>query len=599
MSNSGTESYTKKAHFNAFTTFLSYLWPAHEPDIKKRVIYSFVLIVISKVAAAGVPIYFKQAIDIFTANDRSLFKFAILLIAVYGTSRVLSIGLLEFKEFLFAKVEQRAVRLMAFTAFQHLQQLSLRFHLDRQTGAIARIIERGSKGAEAFLKFATFSLVPIFIEVLFILIIIYYFYGYSLMLLVALGIGLYIGYSIAITQWRAQFVRNMNEADNACGNQTMESLVNYETVQYFNNNALELKRFNKTQHIYEKAAIKNKIGLSLLNVGQGVIVSFGLITTLSYAAYAYMNYRMSLGDLVLLNTYLLQLYYPLGILGFAYREIKRALVDMENLFDLLKLPIEVTDKPNALPLVINRGEIEFKDVSFFYHADRPILKNVSFIVPAGKKVAIVGRSGAGKSTISRLLFRFYDVTKGEILIDSQDIRDVRQGSLKSQIGVVPQDIVLFNETIFYNILYGRPDATKHAVTEAAKKAHLEDFISSLPKGYDTLVGERGLKVSGGEKQRISIARTILKNPKILLFDEATSSLDVPTEKAIQKNLNEISAHRTTLVIAHRLSTVIDAHNIIVLKNGHIVEQGSHTELLQMKGEYAEMWEKQSRGIYEA
>ncbi len=598
MKNQGTDSYTKRANIGAFTRFLHYVWPANDRDIKKRVIISFVLIFLSKIAAAGIPLFFKKAIDIFSSHTEALFGIGLFFIAIYGTSRLLSVGLLELKEVFFAKVEQQAVRLMATEAFAYLQQLSLRFHLDRQTGALTRVMERGSQAAETFLKFSMFHLLPTFIEILLVLSFIAYFYGVLLAGIVFMGIGLYIGYSIAITEWRAKFVRQMNEADNICSHQAVESLLNYETVKYFANDALEVQRFDRVQKNYETAAIKNKMGLALLNAGQGLIVSLGVITTLLYVSYEFIHHRLSVGDVVLLNAYLIQLYQPLSILGFAYREIKRALVDMENLFTLLNAPIEIQDSPTAIDLIVEHGTIEFKNVSFAYQPDRPILKNISFKVPAGKKVAIVGKSGSGKSTIGRLLFRFYDVSQGAILVEDHDIRHVTQLSLRRQIGIVPQDVVLFNDTLEYNIHYGRMEATQGDIVKATQNAHLDDFIAALPKGYNTMVGERGLKLSGGEKQRVAIARTVLKHPKIFLFDEATSSLDSSTEKSIQQNLNHISAHRTTLVIAHRLSTIVDADEIIVLDQGEIIEQGKHAELLKKKGVYATMWEKQGRGVEE-
>jgi ATP-binding cassette subfamily B protein len=514
------------------------------------------------------------------------------LLIAYGATRVLAQAFGELRDAIFAKVSQRAIRQIAQKTFRHLHTLSLRFHLDRKTGGISRAIERGTRGIEFLLGFMAFSVIPTLLEVLFVCGILWAFYDFRFALITFVTISGYIFWTFAVTEWRIKFRRIMNDADSEANTKAIDSLLNYETVKYFGNEAHEHRRYDESLKIYERASVKSKTTLSLLNVGQGVIISVGLTAVMIMAGHGVRNGTMTVGDFVLVNAYLIQLYIPLSFLGMVYREIKQSLIDIESMFRLLEEDREITDKPDAKPLEARGGEVVFENVSFSYDPRRPVLKNVSFRVPPGKKVAIVGPSGSGKSTISRILFRFYDVNGGSVAIDGRDIRDVTQGSLRAAIGIVPQDTVLFNDTIYYNIAYGKPDVTPARVEAAARMARIHDFIMTLPDGYQSIVGERGLKLSGGEKQRVAIARTILKNPAILLFDEATSALDTHTEREIQASLDQVSADHTTLVIAHRLSTVVNADEIVVLREGKIVERGKHQDLLAKNGEYAAMWKRQ-------
>lgn len=587
------EAYTAKPKLRVLRILASYLWPAQKPKMRIRVIISLGLMVLGKLAATWIPIFYKQALDALS-NPQQLVGIPIFLLVMYGSSRMISIGFVESREFFFARVEQRAVRTIALKVFKHLHSLGLAFHLDRHTGGVSRVLERGVGAIETFLRFTMFNILPTFIEIVLVIGTVTFLYGPIFGGICATSIGIYIWYTIAITAARARFVRKMNEENTNSNSRAVDSLLNYETVKYFSNEAFEYKRYDTVRERYENASVTNKFGLAILNIGQGIIISISLIVTLLVAVHHFMHHQLSLGDFVLIHTYLLQLYVPLNILGFAYREIKVAMIEMEQMFDILNKKPEVEDAPNATPLKIKNPSIVFDHINFSYNPDRQILKGVSFSVPAGKKVAIVGTTGSGKSTITRLLFRFYDPQKGNILIDGQNIHDVTQESLRKAIGVVPQDTVLFNDTIYYNIQYGNPQATHKDVIHAAKMANLHDFINKLPQGYDTLVGERGLKLSGGEKQRVAIARTILKKPAIFIFDEATSALDVHTEKEIQANLNAVSKNQTTVVIAHRLSTIIDADDIIVLEEGKIVEQGTHHQLLKKKKLYAAMWDRQSK-----
>lgn len=593
MHNLGTQSYTDTPKVQVIRFLMPYLWPKDDFKIKARVVLSICTVLLSKIVAVWVPFFYKKAVDFFDQPSEQIVAVPIFFLVAYGLSRGLSTSLLEIKESLFARVEQQAIRKIALKVFSHLHALSLRFHLDRQTGSVTRSLERGTKAIETFFRFSTFNLIPTALEILLVIGTVFYVYGWFLCLVIGLSMFLYIYYTLKITKWRSHFLRRMNEADNSSNDRSIESLLNYETVKYFGNESHEYGRYDSAQRIYEDSAVKNKIGLSILNAGQGLIISIALISTMLISGYQVAQKTLTLGDFVLLNTYLVQLFQPLFILGFAYREIKRSLVEMEHLFGILDVPVEIEDALDASPCYIQKGEIVFNNVSFSYQPERQILKNISFDVPAGKKVAIVGPSGSGKSTIARLLYRFYDVEEGSISLDGTNIKNITQQSLRSTIGVVPQDVVLFNESIFYNILYGRPNASKEEVESAAKTANLDDFINKkLPEKYDTIVGERGLKLSGGEKQRVAIARTLLKNPKIFLLDEATSSLDTHTEKEIQENLNKISKNHTTLVIAHRLSTIVDAYKIIVLDHGEIVEEGTHKSLLEQKGTYYHLWMKQ-------
>lgn len=587
-------AYTQPADFRPVRTLLPYLWPKKNTSVKTRVIIAASFVVISKIATIWIPIFYKKAVNLIGEGVDLHFRLVIFFLLAYGTSRALSIIFLELKDFLFAKVEHRAIRLIATKVFDHLHRLSLQFHFDRKTGSLVRSLERGTKAIEDFFRYSTFSIIPTALEVCIAVLTITYLYGFAIGGLTALNIILYVYYTLKVTQARAKFLRRMHDAENQTGHRAVESLLNYETVKYFGNESLERARFEKAQLHYEKSAVHNKVGLSVLNTGQGVIISLGLMGLMSLFALKIKEGVFTVGDLVLINVYLLQLYVPLNMLGFAYREIKRSLIEMAAMFSLFDALPDIKDQADCADLVFKGGNVTFDRVSFSYGAGRDVLKDVSFDVPSGKKVALVGGSGSGKTTLSRLLFRFYDPLSGTVQIDGQNIKNVRQDSVRQMIGIVPQDTILFNESIFYNIQYGNIQATEADVHRVAKAAKIHDFILSLPEGYDTVVGERGVKLSGGEKQRVAIARTLLKKPKIFLFDEATSALDTHTEKALQENLNEISKGCTTLAIAHRLSTIVDAHKIIVLDKGRIVEEGSHHSLLKKKGYYAALWEKQSR-----
>lgn len=569
-----------------------YLWSKQSPAIKTRFVIAVISLILAKIATLLIPQFFKGAVDALTPSVGGMILVPIFMILAYGVARLLSTLFAELRDGIFATVTQETVRSVGLNVFEHLHKLSLRYHLDRQTGGLSRSIERGTKGVESLLQFLTFNIVPTIVEIVLVCSLLWALYGGLYAAITFATLLAYIAYTLVITNWRIHFVRTMNQTDNEASNKAIDSLLNYETVKYFNNEHHEAHQYDSALMRYRKAAISSKLTLSFLNGGQSLIISIGLIAIMLLAGQDVQNNLLTVGDFVALNAYLIQLYMPLNLLGFAYREVKIALVNLENMLDLIHEPCEITDKTGAKELNFKAGEITFKDVSFHYNKDRQILKDVTFTLPAGKTVAIVGSSGAGKSTISRLLFRFYDVSQGAILIDGQDIRDVTQESVRKLIGIVPQDTVLFNETIGYNIAYGRPSASQEDIIEAAKAAQIHDFIISLPEGYETKVGERGLKLSGGEKQRVAIARTLLKKPKIFLFDEATSALDTRTEKQIQESLYQLSHNFTTLIIAHRLSTIVDADTIIVLEKGKIIETGNHQELLALKGTYATMWQRQ-------
>ncbi len=581
----------RRGHLATIAALLPYLWPKGRVDLKTRVVAAAVLIVIAKIANVWVPFYYKQAVDAL-GEPAAVLAVPVALILAYGAARVLAQAFGELRNAIFAKVSQNAVRTIALATFEHLHRLSLRFHLERQTGGLSRAIERGNAGIQFALNFTLFNIIPTIFEIVLVCIILVVRYDGWLAAATFITIALYVALTLILTEWRIKLRREMNDRDAEANTRAVDSLLNYETVKYFGNEGHEASRYDRSLERYQKAAVSSEHSLSLLNVGQGVIIAGGLVAVMLLAAKGVQQGSMTIGDFVLVNTFMIQLYQPLNILGMVYREVKQSLVDMERMFTLLSVGEEVRDPPGAAPLAVSGGEVAFEDVHFAYDERRPILKGVSFRVPAGKTVAIVGASGAGKSTISRLLFRFYDVQSGAIRIDGQDIRAVTQASLRAAIGIVPQDTVLFNDTIRYNIRYGRPRADEDEIKRAAELARIEGFVAALPDGWRTKVGERGLKLSGGEKQRVAIARTILKDPKILLFDEATSALDTRTEKEIQASLHEVSRNRTTLIIAHRLSTIVHADEILVLDEGQVVERGRHAELLPKGGAYAAMWARQ-------
>jgi ATP-binding cassette subfamily B protein len=580
---------------------LPYIWPAGRPDLRGRVAAAFLALILAKLVTVATPLAYKAAVDHLSgqAGDPTaaiapglLLTSPFWLILAYGLGRVLMAIFTQIRDLFFVHVGQHAVRSLSNRAFVHTHKLSLRYHLDRRTGGHARAVERGVEAVELIVRMGMLNSIPTLIEFALIAAVLSYYIGLEFVVIVALTIVVYIWYTIRASNWRVGIIRDMTRADNDAGGKIVDSLLNYETVKYFGNEDLEAQRFDKARRDYEQAAIRVNASLGMLNAGQAIIFTIGLTVCMVVAGDRVAAKQLTLGDFVMINALLIQLYQPLNLMGTIYRAIRQALVDLENLFLVLNTEPEIRDRPGARPLVVDQGEIVFDGVSFSYDGERPIIENLSLRVPAGRMVAICGPSGAGKSTISRLLFRFYEPSGGRILIDGQDIGAVQQASLRRAIGMVPQDTVLFNDSIYYNIAYGRADATREAVIEAARLAQLDDFIMELPKGYDTLVGERGLKLSGGEKQRVAIARTILKGPPILMLDEATSALDSFTEKEIQVALDKVAQNRTTLVIAHRLSTIVHADNIIVLERGRIVEEGSHQQLLAKGGIYAGMWARQ-------
>ena len=586
---------------NTFRTILNlwpYMWPSDRPDLKLRVLWAVLYLVLSKLVLISVPYFFKYATNALNVDYTppswlpAIFAAPFMMVLAYNVARILQAGLNQLRDALFATVGQHAVRRLAYQTFVHMHELSLRFHLERRTGGLSRVIERGTKGIEAIVRFSILNTAPTVLEFALTALVVFISYGWHYMSVVAITVGLYTWFTIKASNWRISIRREMNESDTEANTRAIDSLLNYETVKYFGNEDLEAKRFDSSMAGYEKAAIKTWISLGWLNFGQAVIFGAGMAVMMLMSAYEVMHGTQTLGDFVFINALLMQLSIPLNFIGSIYREVRQGLTDIEAMFDLLDVKQEVTDAPDAKPLIVKEGEIRFNHVEFSYDTNRQILKDIDFSVPAGKTVAIVGPSGAGKSTISRLLFRFYDVQKGSITIDGQDIRSVTQKSLRNAIGMVPQDTVLFNDTIAYNIRYGRPDASDEEVKKAAEMAQIGNFIAQLPDGYQSMVGERGLKLSGGEKQRVAIARTILKAPPILILDEATSALDTATELEIQYALDVVSRGRTTLVVAHRLSTIIGADEILVLKGGRIIERGKHDELLAKDGLYASMWHKQ-------
>ncbi len=563
-----------------------YLW-----EYRGRIGIALLFLALAKLANIGVPVALKLIVDSLDVGDTNAQVLAIplFLLIGYGLLRFSTSLFQELRNAVFAKASQRATRRIALKVFQHLHELALRFHLDRQTGGVSRDIERGSRSITQLLHFLIFSILPTAFEILVVCAILLLNFEIWFSVVTAVTVGLYFYYTYKVTEWRIKFRVQMNTADSRANTAAIDSLINYETVKYFGNEEYEADRYDTQLQKWEKASIKSQVSLALLNIGQGVIIGIGLTILMILAASGVVTGAMTLGDFVMVNAFLIQLYIPLNFLGTIFREVKHSLTDMERMFSLLDQDAEIHDSPGAATLAVSGGLVAFHHVHFHYQPDRPILDDIEFEIPAGKKLAVVGSSGAGKSTLARLLFRFYDVTGGAITIDGRDIREVTLRSLRAAIGIVPQDTVLFNDSIEHNIRYGRPDATHAEVEEAARLAHLDRFIAALPQGLDTVVGERGLKLSGGEKQRIAIARTILKNPPILIFDEATSQLDSKSEQAIQSALKDVAANRTTLVIAHRLSTVIDADQILVLEHGRITERGSHRQLLEAGGRYAEMW----------
>jgi ABC-type transport system involved in Fe-S cluster assembly fused permease/ATPase subunit len=576
---------------------IPYLWPEDQAWVKRRVLIAVGFLLISKVIAVLAAPLFGAAVDALSGEDSSpawmLGAGAIGLTLAYGIARAMNVGFQQLRDVVFAKVGQRALRALALETFTHIHRLSMRYHITRKTGGLSRIIERGVKGVEFLLRFLLFSIGPLILELLLIAVILAFAFSIWYLVVVFATIVLYTWFTFSVTEWRVKIRKEMNDQDTDANQKAIDSLLNFETVKYFGAEKREAGRYDVAMAGYEQAALKTSYSLAFLNFGQSVLITGGLIIVMVMAAYGVQNGTLSVGDFVVVNAYMIQITMPLNFLGTVYREIRQALVDMGEMFDLLEQPAEVNDKPDAKALKISGGRVELKDVEFGYDAARPILKGVSFNLEAGKTVAIVGPSGSGKSTIGRLLFRFYDVNAGGLVIDGQDVRDITQESLHAQIGVVPQDTVLFNDTIYYNIAYGRPEASRSEVEEAAKAAKIYDFIQELPEGFETPVGERGLKLSGGEKQRVGIARTLLKNPPILLLDEATSALDTETERDIQDSLHEMGEGRSVITIAHRLSTIADADQIIVLEAGVITERGTHDELLALEGRYSSMWHRQA------
>ncbi|MCB2119112.1 MAG: ABC transporter ATP-binding protein/permease [Rhodobacteraceae bacterium] len=594
MSDKTTE---RSSNIRTLRRVAPYLWPKGEGWVKRRVVLSLTALLIARLVSVSTPFFYKAAVDSLGGETRGeawlLAIGAIGLTVAYGIARLSAVGFNELRDAIFVRVGQRALRKLALETFRHIHRLSMRYHITRKTGGLSRIIERGVKGVDFLLRFMLLSVGPLILELSLVTIIFAVVFDWRYAVVVMITIALYVTYTFKITEWRVKIRRQMNEQDTDANQKAIDSLLNFETVKYFGAEGREADRYDVAMAGYEKAAVKTGQSLSALNFGQSLIITTGLVIVMVMAAIGVQQGILTVGDFVMVNAYMIQITMPLNFLGTVYREIRQALVDMGEMFDLLVQPAEIVDKPGAPDLKVSGGEVMLDDVSFAYDPARPILKGVSLRVGAGETVAIVGPSGSGKSTIGRLLFRFYDVTGGALRIDGQDLRDVTQDSVHRLIGVVPQDTVLFNDTVYYNIAYGRPEAPREELIAAAKAAKIHDFIMSLPEGYETKVGERGLKLSGGEKQRVGIARTILKNPPILLLDEATSALDTQTERDIQESLKEMGQGRTVITIAHRLSTIADADRIVVLEKGEIVEEGRHEALLAHGGRYAAMWARQS------
>jgi ABC-type transport system involved in Fe-S cluster assembly fused permease/ATPase subunit len=584
--------------FRTLSNLWPYMWPSDRPDLRSRVVWASFYLVLAKLVLIAVPYFFKWATDALAGELSvssmvpALLAGPVMLVVAYNVVRTVQLGLNQLRDALFARVGQHAVRQLAYKTFVHMHDLSLRFHLERRTGGLSRVIERGTKGIETIVRFTILNSVPTVLEFGLTAIVFAWAYGWLYVAVISVTVVAYVWFTVKASDWRITIRREMNDSDTEANSKAIDSLLNFETVKYFGNERMEAERFDRSMARYEDAATKTWTSLGWLNFGQGVIFALGMAIVMAMSAREVMAGTQTVGDFVFINALLMQLAVPLNFIGFVYREIRQAVTDIEQMFDLLDMKQEVTDKPDAQPLAVSNCVVRFEDVHFSYDANRQILKGVSFEVPAGKTVAIVGPSGAGKSTISRLLFRFYDVQAGRVTIDGQDLRDVSQESLRAAIGMVPQDTVLFNDTIAYNIRYGRPGASMEEVKRAAEQAQIAGFIERLPGGYNSMVGERGLKLSGGEKQRVAIARTILKAPPLLILDEATSALDTQTEQSIQAALDVVSRDRTTIVIAHRLSTVINADQILVLRDGTVAERGTHAELLAQNGLYAAMWMRQ-------